>query len=288
MNSRRDGRRYKVKIMAIRKTKTTKRKTTPTARSRRTLANKNQNTGKFLGLLVPLVFIIGITFCLGFLLFMGYRTATASAFFDVKNVQVRGLNRASRAEIENIVSRQAAKTGVWNADLAEIKRDVEKLNFVKNAAVSRVLPDGVRVNLTEREPRAVVGLDSGEFWVDDEGVLLAKVDEKEIRPPFVLKGWDESKTLKAIDDNKERVKIYRQMLEDWQDFELAKRVSEVNLKDLQETQAFVQDSGEKVKITLGNNDFGKRLRDGLKAIANKGKEIKSFDVQNSVAQPRGS
>ncbi len=219
---------------------------------------------------------------------MGYRTATASAFFDVKNVETRGLNRASKTEIENIVSRQAAKTGVWNADLAEIKRDVERLNFVKSAAVSRILPDGVRVNLTERQPRAVVSLESGEFWADEEGVLLAKVDEKDERPPFVLKGWDESKSLKAFDENKERVKVYLKMLEEWQDFELAKRVSEVNLKDLQETQAFVQDSGEKVKITLGNDDFGKRLRDGLKAIANKGKEIKSFDVQNSVAQPRGS
>lgn len=238
--------------------------------------------------MVPLVFIVGITFCLGFLLFMGYRTATASAFFDVKNVEIRGLSRASKTEIENIVSRQAAKTGVWNADLAEIKSDVEKLPFVKTAAVSRILPDGVRVNLVEREPRAVVSLSSGEFWVDDDAVLLGKAGKDENRPPFVLKGWDESKSLQAIDENKQRVRIYSEMLKEWQDFELAKRVIEVDLKDLQETQAIVQDSGEPVKVILGKDNFGKRLRDALKAIANKGKEIKSFDVQNSVAQPRDS
>jgi hypothetical protein len=130
-------------------------------------------------------------------------------------------------------------------------------------------------------------LETGEFWVDDEGVLLGKVENTDERPPFALKGWDETKSLKAIEENKERVKIYRKMLQEWQDFELAKRVSEVNLKNLQETQAFVRDSGETVRITLGNENFGKRLREALKAIANKGKEIKSFDVQSSVAQPRG-
>lgn len=241
-----------------------------------------------MGFLVPLVFIVGITFCLGFLLFMGYRTATASAFFDVKNVEIRGLSRASKTEIENIVSRQAAPTGVWNADLAVIKSEVEKLTFVKTVAVSRVLPDSVRINIVERSPSAIVSLESGEFWVDEEAVLLGKVGEKDERPPFVLKGWDESKSLKAIDENKERVKIYLKMIQEWQDFELAKRVTEVDLKDLQETQAVVQDSGEKVRILLGNENFGKRLRDALKAIANKGKEIKSFDVQSSVAQPRES
>jgi cell division protein FtsQ len=276
-------------IMAAQKRTTTRRKTSTRAK-RRSATNRNKGTGNLANFLVPFVFIVGITFCLGFLLLMGYRTATASAFFDVKNVDVRGLNRASKTEIENIVSRQAAKTGVWNADLAEIKNDVEKLTSVKTATVSRVLPDGVRLNIVEREPRAVVSLDSGEIWVDDEGVSLGKVGEKDERPPFVLKGWDESKTLKAIDENKERVKIYREMLTDWQDFELAKRVREVNLQDLQETQAIVQDSGEPVKIILGNNNYGKRLREALKAIANKGKEIESvtFNGQSFVAQPRES
>ncbi len=275
--------------MAAQKRTTTRRKTSMAAKRRNT-TNRNKSTGNLVNFLVPAVFIVGIIFCLGFLLFMGYRTATASAFFDVKNVDVRGLNRGTKTEIENIVNRQAAKTGVWNADLAEIKSDVEKLTFVKSAAVSRVLPDGVRINIVERERSAVVSLDSGEFWVDDEGVLLGKAGEKDERPPFVLKGWDESKTLKAIDENKERVKVYREMLQEWQDFELAKRVREVNLQDLQETQAIVQDSGEPVKIILGNDNYGKRLREALKAIANKGKEIESvtFNGQSFVAQPRES
>jgi cell division septal protein FtsQ len=71
---------------------------------------------------------------------MGYRTVTASEFFDVKKIDVRGAARASKEDIERIVGGEAEKSGVWNADLNEIKNRVERLAYVKSAAVSRVLP----------------------------------------------------------------------------------------------------------------------------------------------------
>lgn len=275
--------------MAARK-RVTKRKTSTAAKGRRASAANNINAGKFLSVIFPVIFIVGIVFCLGFLVLMGFRTATASSFFDVKTIDVRGLNRASQSEIEALVNRQVSKSGVFNADLAQIKGDIEELKSVKTASVSRVLPDGIRVNLKERTPIAVVSLESGDYWADEDGVLLGKVEKTEERPPFALKGWDESKTLRAFDENKERVKIYAQMLQEWRDFEISKRVREVNLQDLQEIQAVVQDSGEPVRIILGKDDFGKRLREALKAIANKGKEIESvtFNGQSFVAQPRES
>lgn len=258
------------------------------AKRRRTASNRKKGPNKVANFLVPLVFIIGLTFCLGYLLFMGYRSVTASSFFDVKTVEVRGVKNASREEIENIVRRAASASGAWNADLAGIKSDVEKLNFVKTASVSRILPDGIRVIVSEREKRAVISLETGNFWVDDEGFLLSRVEKDEERPPFVLKGWDEAKTLEAFEENKARVRIYRQMLEEWEDFGLLKRVTEVNLRDLNEIRAVVEDSGEEVTINLGKDNYGKSLREALKKIANKGKEIKSFDVLNSVALPRDS
>lgn len=209
---------------------------------------------------------------------MGYRTATASAFFDVKTIDVRGVARLEKADIERIVNRQTAKSGVWNADLAQVKADVERLTLVKSAVVSRVLPDGLRVSITERAARAVVHLNSGDFWADDDAVIFGAVQKNEERPPFNLIGWDESKTEKAAKDNRERVKIYLKMLDEWQSFELAKRVHTVDLADLQEPQAIVQDSGETVAIILPRENYGKRLQNGLERIAGKGKEVKSIDV----------
>ena len=158
--------------------------------------------------------------------------------------------------------------------------DVEKLTFVKSAIVSRVLPDGLRVSVRERVPRVVARLDAGDFWTDDEAVILSAVNKNETTPPFVLRGWDETKSDKAAKENQERVKIYLKMLDEWQDYELAKRVSTVNLANVRDPQAVVQDSGETVTIILGNESYGSRLKSGLEKIAGRGKEIKSIDVSS--------
>lgn len=221
-------------------------------------------------------------------MFMGYRTVTASAFFDVKTVDVRGTERAPKDAIENIVERESSKTGVWNADLAEIKKDVEGLTFVKTATVTRVLPDGVRINVIERVPKAVVVIGSNNYWADEEAVLLGKVDKNDTTSPFALRGWNGDKSVKADEENKLRMKMYLQMLEEWQDFEVAKKVSVVDMSNLQDIQAVVMDSGEAVSISLGSDEFGKRLRNSLKAIVGKGKEIRAFDGQRLVPTPRDS
>ncbi len=211
---------------------------------------------------------------------MGYRTVTAAAFFDVKTVDIRGINKIPKEDIEKIVRDSAEKSGVWKADLKEIKDGIEKFLLVKSVVVSRVLPDGIRVDVNERAPRAVVQLGSGNFWADDDALILGAVEKNDERPPFALRGWNEDKTDKAVKDNQERVKIYQKMLAEWQKFELAKRVDSVDLTDLQEPLAIVQDSGEAVTIILSRENFGKRLQTGLEKIAGKGKEVKSIDLRS--------
>jgi cell division septal protein FtsQ len=253
-----------------------------TAMKRRRGAHAQKKSSEALAnFLLPLIFIVGILFCLGFLMFMGYRTATASAFFDVKTVDIRGTNRLSKDEVEKIVNRQTEKSGVWNADLTQIRDDIEKLTAVKSAVVSRILPDNLRVNVNERIPQVVVKTDTGEFWTDDEAVILGAVGKNDSRPPFVLLGWDASRNEKANKDNLERIKIYLKMLNEWQDFELAKRVSAVNLSDLHTPLAVVQDSGETVTIILAKENLGKNLKKGLEGIAGRGKEFESIDLSSN-------
>lgn len=257
-----------------------KRKTDAGIKKQQNSSARKKKSGNLANFLIPLVFIIGIIFCLGFLMFMGYRTVTASSFFEVKKIEIRGLGRTPREEVEKIVGAQSAKFGVWNADLKQIKDDVEKLRFIKTAVVSRVLPDGLRVSVNERVPRAVVRVGSNDYWADEDAVLLMRAEKSDANTPFVLRGWDETKSEKATRDNQERVKIYLRMLNDWQEFELAKRVSAVNLADLQSPQAIVPDSGETVTIHLPKDNFGKRLQKGLEIIVGRGREIESVNLNN--------
>jgi len=223
-----------------------------------------------------------LSFCiltaLGVLGFMSYQSVTASNFFDVHAIEVRGVQRSSKQEIGRIVSSQTEKSGAWNADLLEIKQKVEKLPFIKTVAVSRVLPNGIRVHVIERQPHAVVRLASGDVLVDGEGIILAAAEAKEAKLPFALTGWDEAKTEKAFKENLERVKMYQKMLAEWEQFDLASRVRSVNLGDLREPKAITEDSGLMVSIGLGKDSFGENLKKGIKAIVGKGEAFEAVNI----------
>lgn len=219
---------------------------------------------------------------------LGYQSVTASNFFDVKSIDVRGVDRSSKDDISRIVASSTEKSGVWNADLPEIKAKIEKMAFVKSAAVSRVLPNGIRVNVTERVPTAVVRLSNGDFLVDGEGNVLAPATAKEAKLPVTLIGWDESKTERAVKENLERVKMFQKMMAEWQQFDLASRVSSVNLADLREPKAITEDSGMPVSISLGKEAFGEHLKRGISAIVGKGATFDAVDLvgQNMILSSR--
>jgi cell division septal protein FtsQ len=226
---------------------------------------------------LPGIISLVIVLCLIGLITLGYRTVTASEFFAVRNVDVTGTSRASTDDIKRIISGQAEKTGVWNTDLADLRQKIEKLPFVKNAAVSRVLPNGMKVVITERVPIGVVKVNSGNFLVDADGEMLAPPKDED-SSLITINGWDESKTERASRDNAARIKLFQKMVDDWGEFGLAKRVKDVNLADLQEPQATVEDSGSRISITLARDNLSKSLRSALEAIAGKGERVRSVNA----------
>lgn len=214
--------------------------------------------------------------CLVGLIVLGYRTVTASDFFQVKRVDVTGVARASGDDIRSIVSGQAERTGVWNTDIADLRQKIEKVPFVKFAAVSRVLPNGIKVVVTERVPIGVVKVSSGNFLIDADGELLAP-PKTEDAGLMTINGWDEAKTERAARDNAARIKLFQKMIADWGEG-LAKRVKEVNIADLQEPQATVEDSGSRIAITLARDDLSKSLKSAIEAVAGKGERVRSVNA----------
>jgi cell division septal protein FtsQ len=232
--------------------------------------------GKYLLPMLITAVLLGATV---FLAVSGYQTATASSFFGLRTVDVRGNERTPPEDIKRVVSASVEKTGVWNADLGEIRMAIEKFPFVKSAAVSRMLPGGIRVNVTERVPAAVVRLSSGNYLVDGDGTLLAIVKDKSSDFPFVLQGWDEAKTEKAGTDNLARLKVYKKMLDEWKQFDLVSRVKEVNLSNPRDPVAVIEDSGSPVAITLGRDGLGKSLRAAIEAVSGKGGAVKEVNAE---------
>jgi len=196
------------------KTKTGKRVRTkrPVKRSsgrRVSSGNGARIAGQYL---LPLLVSVCILVCLSALGYLGYQRVSASDFFNVKLVDVVGTDRSSKVANENLVKPDTERGGSWRSDLGAIRSKIEAIPFVKTAAVTRVLPNGIRVQVVERQPTALVTRNGRDYLVDAEGEVLAASEKPEPTLPFTMLGWDETKSEKAMKENVERVKLYQKML----------------------------------------------------------------------------
>ncbi len=266
------------------------RTTRPIRRARPKKARKSSRgpAGVVRANIAPLVISGALLIGLGAMTFLGYRSVTASDFFEVSRVDIRGTVRTSSDTIERIVISRTQRTGVWNADLAEIRARVEEQPFVRSAAVTRLLPNGIRVQISEHEPKAVVRMKDGDHLVNAEGRILARAEGVEHSIPFIIHGWDEEKSEKADKENLERVRLFSRMLTEWNELGITERVEVLDLSSLREPRAVVQDSDSAVSIALGRENFGENLSRGIRAIAGKGNVFEAVDLvgANMILAPR--
>jgi len=216
---------------------------------------------------VPAFLKVVAAIVVGIVIFAGYRAAASASFFQVRKVEVQGTSRVSADEVQSLVRREVEKTGVWKADLAGLNAKLEKLPWVRTAVVSRVLPDSVRVRITERVPRAVARTASGRFrWVDDDAVLLGEMLPTDQMPPFFLRGLNEDDPEGARVENRERVAKFLALQQAWDAAGLSERVSEVNVMDVRDIRAQLADNDSHIEVRLGSQDYGKRLKDALEVL----------------------
>lgn len=216
---------------------------------------------------VPAFFKLVLAVVIGILVFAGYRAAASASFFQVHKIEVEGTSKVSADDVQSLVRKEVEKTGVWKADLNGINARLAQLPWVRTAVVSRVLPDRIRVRITERVPRAVVRTVSGRFrWVDDDAVLLGEMLPTDQIPAFFLRGLNEEDPEGARQENRERVAKFLELQKDWDATGLSERVSEVNLIDIRDIRAQLAGDSSQIEVRLGSQDHAKRLQDALNVL----------------------
>lgn len=216
---------------------------------------------------LPSVTKVVLAIALGALIFAGYRAAASATFFQVRHVEVKGTARASAEQVQQLVKRELAPRGVWRADLAAVSAQLERLPWVRTAVVTRLLPDGIRVRITERVPRAVVRTAAGHLvWVDDDAVVLGEVSPADQMPTFFMRGWSEENSETARLDNRERVQKYLELAHEWDAAGLSERISEVNLIDVRDIRAQLAGDDSEIEVRLGSKDPGPRLKKALSVL----------------------
>lgn len=218
---------------------------------------------------VPSLLKIVLAVALGLLAYLGYRTAVSASFFKVRAVDVAGASRASRDDIRAAVLR-LSNAGVWQADLEVIAKELQELPWVRNAVVTRVLPDGLRVRVTEREPRIIsLNGDGRLVWVDDDAVQLGSATAGD--EDFFVRGLEGGSGEQARRDNRARVEAALALKADWDKTGLSKRVSEIELGNLEDVRVHLAGDDAGVQVVLGGQDYVKRFRNAVATLDEKGR-----------------
>ncbi len=165
---------------------------------------------------------------------------------------------------EAIAEKFSADMGrsVVRVPLTERREALESLPWVEQAHVQRVLPNRIRVEITERTPVAFLRTGSDLSLVDAQGVVLDRPAEGEFHFPVVA-GLAESMPREA---REQRMNLYVQFMKGIETVQPGAddHVSEADLSDAADLRATLTGLGaasggaSPILVHFGDSDFGNR------------------------------
>ncbi|MDR2421853.1 MAG: FtsQ-type POTRA domain-containing protein, partial [Deltaproteobacteria bacterium] len=201
----------------------------------------------------------GVLAALTAILLGGYLYFSKSDHFAVRRLKITGLGRLTMEEavkaagLDRPVNNLAFKARAAADSLAS-------LPWVEEAHVSRILPDGLLVEVTEYKPKALVSLDQL-YYLDEKGRAFKKLDPGENPDLPIITGFSLDELISGGPLTKEGLNECFQLMdvlaERTDDFRLDS-VSELNYDHDLGLTVFTRRSGLRLRVGFGS--YGEKFR----------------------------
>ncbi|MCP1468591.1 cell division protein FtsQ [Sphingobium sp. OAS761] len=126
------------------------------------------------GIVCAVLIGLGIIFGLPSMAHKQAAELASRAGFEVEKVEVRGVERMDEMPVYNIALGQVDRS-MLSLDLPKVRTEMLKLGWVKDARISRRLPDTLVVDIVERDPVAVWQHNGQLHLIDVSGAVLQPV-----------------------------------------------------------------------------------------------------------------
>lgn len=176
-----------------------------------------------------------------------------------EDVQVVGNHNVTRAQVLSVFGADLERN-IFRVPLNERRADLERLPWVSHATVMRLLPNRIRIAVTERTPVAFVRHGSQIGLVDATGVLLDMPADAAGDPHYsfpVLTGLSVSDPLST---RAARMAIYERFMQELGAKNSA-TISEVDVSNPEDVKAVVSSGGSDILVHFGDEDFLKRYQE---------------------------
>lgn len=173
---------------------------------------------------------------------------------DSPAVEVIGVKHTARGRVSDTFEKDYGRS-IYLMPLRQRRDELLRLQWVKDARVTRVWPNRLQIRITEREPVAFVQL-PGEVelpLIDTDGHLLRPETQQTLNLP-ILTGINRQQN-----DEERRVRVRRLQKLVADAGELAAKISEVDASDPDNLKVMQDADGKAVTLIVGNRSFKRRL-----------------------------
>ena len=170
-----------------------------------------------------------------------------------EDVQIVGNHNVTRADVLSVFGADLERN-IFRVPLNERRADLERLPWVAHATVMRLLPNRLRIAVTERTPVAFVRHGSQIGLVDANGVLLDMPPDAAGDPHYsfpVLTGLSVNDPLST---RAARMAIYQRFLQEL-GAKNASTISEADVSNPEDVKAVVSSGGSDILVHFGDEDF---------------------------------
>ena len=218
-------------------------------------------------------------------------TSPEMALLHPDQVSLEGNHYVTAESVRRVFIRDRGRS-VLRIPIAERRRQLETISWVEQAAVRRVLPNRIQVEITERTPIAFLR-DGGQLsLVDAHGVILERPLEGDFHFPVVTGMGREM----SLEDRQQRMQQFSKFMQEIGSVKrgAADQVSEVDLSDAQDVRAtltgLTNSSASEVNqpapvlVHFGDSDFAGKyqtLVDEFGAWQERAGRIESVDLRFS-------
>ena len=202
------------------------------------------------------VLITGFVAVRYFLLHNDHFVVTTSS-----DIQISGNQHLTRTQVLSVFGADLERN-IFKVPLAERRTDLERLPWVQHATVMRLLPNKLRISITERVPVAFVRQGAQIGLVDAAGVLLDMPPNDAGDPHYsfpVLTGISASD---PISTRAARMEIYQKFMQalDGSGEHFTQSLSEVDVTNPEDVKAIIASGGLDILVHFGEEDYLTRYK----------------------------
>lgn len=126
-----------------------------------------------------------------------FANLATKAGFEVRRVEVRGVERLNELKVYERVLGEKERS-MTQLDITSLRASLLELSWVRDARVSRQLPDTLVIDIVERTPSAVLRKPGRLVLIDEEGIELEPVTAAQTKGQLIVAGPDAGSQVAAL------------------------------------------------------------------------------------------